>query len=116
MARPARSTHRRGLFGVWIARITRRAGRALCHRPVRLFAGVNGLDIGISPAAPAVDRRHPGKVPGAWDRLFGRGLPGSLPDEFDLMQRADHGIQPAGLDPRHARDSGNPPRWHVSET
>ncbi len=40
------------------------------------------------------------KEPGAWARLFGMGLPGSLPDEFDFMQRADHGIELARLDPR----------------
>jgi hypothetical protein len=77
---------------------------------------IGGLDIGISPAAPAVSVGIRERCPVLGTRLFGMGLPGSLPDEFDLMQRADHGIQPAGLDPRHARDSGNPPRWHVSET
>jgi len=41
---------------------------------------LGGLDIGISPAAPAVARGHPGKVPGAWTQLFGMDLPGSLPD------------------------------------
>ncbi len=55
-------------------------GQALCHRLVRLFAGVGGLDIGVSPAAPAGERGHPGKVPGAWTQLFGMDLPGSLPD------------------------------------
>lgn len=42
-------------------------------------------------------------------------LRGLLPDDFYLMQRADHGIEPAGLDPRCARNSGNAPRGHVSE-
>lgn len=54
------------------------------------------------------------KEPGAWARLFGVGLPGLLPDEFDLMQRANHGVKPAWLYPRNARDSGNAPRGHVS--
>ena len=38
--------------------------------------GIDGMDIGISPAAPAGERGQPGgeRGPGAWTRLFGMGL------------------------------------------
>ena len=74
------------------------------------------MDIGVSPAAPAVARRHPGKGTRCLDAAVCLGLPGSLPDEFDFMQRVDHGIEPARLDPCQTRHGSNPPRGHVSET
>lgn len=74
------------------------------------------MDIGVSPAAPAVARRHPGKGTRCLDAAVCLGLPGSLPDQFYLMQRADHGIEPAGLDLRQTRDSRDLPRGYVSDT
>ena len=37
------------------------------------------MDIGVSPAAPAVARRHPGKGTRCLDAAVCLGLPGSLP-------------------------------------
>ena len=41
---------------------------------------------------------------------------GDRPPDFYLLQCADHGVEPAGLDLRQTRDGGNLPRGHVSDT
>ena len=96
------------------ARITRRAGRAM--KPLSDYSpNIGGMDIGVSPATPAGERGHRGKGTPCLDAAVWEGLRGSPPD-FYLLQCADHGVEPAGLDLRQTRDGGNLPRGHVSDT